>query len=252
MRLTGIADVALADLDGDGRLDVALAHSGSSATAGIDVVLNRSTPGSLAFTPGTNIAVGGRAYDDVAAGDFDGDGRADLVSSGPDQLALSLNRSTGDLSAAAALDFGAVTMGQTGAGQTVTVRNTGDAPVTVSGVSLTGANPGDWDVTGYTCPGRLVTGAACAITTRFVPQQAGARTATLHVAGDDPSGGLDVALSGNGLAVPLPAPGPGGAAGPQGPSGLPGPQGPAGPARPSRHRALRDRAREGGRRRRSP
>jgi VCBS repeat protein/FG-GAP repeat protein len=73
-------DVAIADLNADGRLDLAIANLGTpdnSATASLSVLLNNSaSPGS--FLAATNYATGERS-ESVSVGDLNGDGKADLA-----------------------------------------------------------------------------------------------------------------------------------------------------------------------------
>lgn len=65
-----IRDVAIADLDGDGKADVLTATSGGAALLATNV--DGTLKGPRAF------AIGGRAYH-LATGDFDGDGVADVA-----------------------------------------------------------------------------------------------------------------------------------------------------------------------------
>jgi hypothetical protein len=73
-------NVAIADLNADGRLDLAIANLGTPdnpATASLSVLLNNSaSPGN--FLTATNYATGERS-ESVSVGDLNGDGRPDLA-----------------------------------------------------------------------------------------------------------------------------------------------------------------------------
>jgi hypothetical protein len=101
--------------------------------------------------------------------------------------------------------FGNQPVGMTSAAQTVTVSvaaNTGTLMLT--GTTITGTNMGDFTIvpTGTTCPlgaGTLAGGASCTVAITFTPGAAGARSATLNVAGSDLVGSpKTLALSGTG------------------------------------------------------
>lgn len=73
-------DVVLADLNGDGHLDAAVAHDAALA-ADDDVVSVLLNDGAGTLLPGGTFPVAGRPIS-LAVGDFDGDGVADLASLG--------------------------------------------------------------------------------------------------------------------------------------------------------------------------
>jgi alpha/beta hydrolase fold/IPT/TIG domain/FG-GAP-like repeat len=85
----GPEGIALADLDGDGKLDVAVS---SASTSGITVLRNTSTPGALSFAR-TDLG-GGSTIHLVVAGDVDGDSRIDLVASDNGGAAFRVFRNT--------------------------------------------------------------------------------------------------------------------------------------------------------------
>jgi Ca2+-binding RTX toxin-like protein len=85
--------------------------------------------------------------------------------------------------------------------RTVTVTNTGIAPLVVSNVTRTGANPGQF-AHATTCgpfPRTLAAGASCTISVTFTPTGAGARSASLNVVVAAPGTSQSVPLSGTGL-----------------------------------------------------
>lgn len=71
-------DAAVADLDGDGAVDVALADARAGESRVVLLLQDGSRPGE--FEPAISLAMPGRTAH-VAAGDLNGDGRADLVAS---------------------------------------------------------------------------------------------------------------------------------------------------------------------------
>jgi cytochrome c5 len=95
------------------------------------------------------------------------------------------------------LSFGSVLVGSSSAAQTVTVANTGTAPLNVGAVAATGA----FTATG--CANMAVAaGANCKITVTFKPTAAGAATGSLSIAHNATGSPGTVALSGTGTTAP--------------------------------------------------
>lgn len=107
--------------------------------------------------------------------------------------------------------------------QTVTVTNGGQRDLVLTGLSLAGADPGDFVVTSDGCQGPVAPDESCQLTVAFAPQGQGTRTATLMIASNDVADSpLGVALTGTGGGLPAGPIGPQGPAGPRGPAGPPG------------------------------
>jgi hypothetical protein len=77
------------------------------------------------------------------------------------------------------LSFGTQTVGSTSAPQTETVTNNQKTTLTITSITITGANAADFSEIGNTCGGSLTAGAKCTVTLTFTPSASGARTATL-------------------------------------------------------------------------
>lgn len=104
----------------------------------------------------------------------------------------------------AALNFGAQVMFTSSSYQTVTLTNIGDSGVNFTGISVTGADSGDYPLANY-CGATLAAGASCTVQVAFAPTLRGSRPATLSIsdnAGDSPQ---SVSLSGTGNANSLSA-----------------------------------------------
>jgi hypothetical protein len=90
--------------------------------------------------------------------------------------------------------------------QTVTVTNTGAVPVTIGGVSIGGANAGDFSQTN-TCGTQVAVAASCTVTVSFNAATAGTYTATMTVVNNASAGGsATVVLTGTATSsTPTPA-----------------------------------------------
>ena len=93
------------------------------------------------------------------------------------------------------LPFGTIPNRTVSAAQTVTVTNTGTAPLVINRINLNGANPGQF-VQNNTCPASLAAGANCTINVTFHPTTRGAKGANLNVTVAAPAVSQTVALTG--------------------------------------------------------
>jgi FlaG/FlaF family flagellin (archaellin) len=95
------------------------------------------------------------------------------------------------------LAFAALKVGATSAAKTVTINNVGPDVLSISGITITGPNPGDFSET-TTCGATLGVNGSCTIAVRFVPTAIGSRAATLNVGDSDPTSPELVNLTGTG------------------------------------------------------
>jgi two-component sensor histidine kinase len=103
-----------------------------------------------------------------------------------------------------ALTFASTNVGATAAAQTVTVTNSGSAPLTVTAATITGANSSDFAVSANTCTTSIAANGTCSISVTFTPTATGARAAALTItdnAGGTAGAQQSVPLSGTGAGV---------------------------------------------------
>ena len=140
----------------------------------------------------------------------------DNAAGSPQKVPLSGIGTTAKLSPAS-LHF-AATIGHTSLAKTVTLTNVGATTLTITGITITGTNAGDFAQT-HTCASSLAAGASCIISVTFKPTATGCRTAALSVSDNAAGSPQTVALSGG--CIPQ-----GGACfGPAGPQCCPAPRG---------------------------
>ena len=100
------------------------------------------------------------------------------------------------------LTFSAQT-GTTATAQVSTLKNTGDAALTITGISITGAGAADFAETN-TCGSSLAANASCSISVTFTPASAATFSAALSIADNAAGSPQTVTLSGTGTAPPAP------------------------------------------------
>jgi hypothetical protein len=117
----------------------------------------------------------------------------------PQSVALSVN---GQVSVSATyaptggISFPTVRVGTTTGTKYVTIKSTGQSPLSVSSTSLTGTYAGDFAIVSNSCTGRqLSSGQSCTIGIRARPSGRGGHTATLVIADNDANGGASLPLT---------------------------------------------------------
>jgi hypothetical protein len=98
----------------------------------------------------------------------------------------------------ASLAFGNLISG-TGAAQIITVKNTGNANLVVSGVTISGVDAASYSVASTTCA-TVNPGASCTVTVQFAPTTFGAKSASVSIAHNAVGSPSAVTLSGTGIA----------------------------------------------------
>jgi hypothetical protein len=97
------------------------------------------------------------------------------------------------------LSFGNQVDSTTSAAQTVTLLNTGNTTLNVTGVTIAGTNSSDFAQTNN-CGSRLTAGASCTLSVTFTPTLAGSETATLTITDNASPATQTVSLTGTGTA----------------------------------------------------
>jgi hypothetical protein len=100
------------------------------------------------------------------------------------------------------LTFPATIAGSTATAMATTLSNTGNAPLTITGITLTGANTADFAIitSGTACGTSLAAGSTCTISATFTPATAGSFTATISVADNAADSPQTATLDGTGNA----------------------------------------------------
>jgi hypothetical protein len=158
------------DLNGDGKIDLAASNAGSPPVSEPGVTVFDGN-GDGTFRAGVFYPVGAQEGGDfVAAGDFNGDGKPDLlvVNAVNGFVTTLLNTGTVTFSPTTPLNFKDQPVGTTGPPQTVTLTNTGKTELRIASMK---ASLG-FGVTS-TCGSAVASGAECEISATFSPTKKG-------------------------------------------------------------------------------
>ena len=114
---------------------------------------------------------------------------------------LSPAAATGVILSPSTVNFGKQAVGVESQGLIVTLANLTGSSLTITKVSIGGANAADFTVGNSNCSGTIAAGATCAISINFTPSITGAETATLTITDSDTSSPTQtVPLTGTGIA----------------------------------------------------
>jgi hypothetical protein len=103
------------------------------------------------------------------------------------------------------LTFAAQAIGTTSAPQTITVSNTGNAPLFINSAATRGANPLDFTQVNDGCSGlTLAAGTSCSVAITFSPTASGTRSATFILTDNAPNSPETVPITGTGTGTTPP------------------------------------------------
>ena len=100
------------------------------------------------------------------------------------------------------LNFGAVATGVTSPEKSVTLKNSGKATLTITAITITGTDSGDFPETS-TCTSSLAAGKTCLIKVQFKPSATGARSAAVSMTDNAAGSPQQLPLSGTGTTAKL-------------------------------------------------
>lgn len=100
------------------------------------------------------------------------------------------------------LTYASQLVGSTSTAQSVTVKNTGTGAMSISGISVGGANSSDFSQTN-TCGTSVAAGTNCQVNVTFAPTATGTRTATLSISDNASGSPQTVSLGGAGTDLSL-------------------------------------------------
>jgi Malectin domain len=102
--------------------------------------------------------------------------------------------------APSSLNFGNQTTATTSAAKSITLTNTGTSYLSVSGISMSGANASDF-LLSNTCGSIVASGATCTLSVSFKPSLVAAESANIVISGNQPGSPTLISLSGTGIAA---------------------------------------------------
>jgi hypothetical protein len=188
----GDFDAWMAEIDPTGSLLLYSTYLGGSGTeyggATNALAIDNQLPPNVyvtGYTDSTNFPVTAGALQTQNAGENDG-----FVT----KFAPSPN-----VGLSAGLNFGNENDGTTSAPQTITVTNTGNENLTVTNVSITGANSADFNQTNTCTANSIAPQSTCTITVTFTPTNTGIENASVSITDNGPASPQSASLTGFGI-----------------------------------------------------
>ncbi len=102
------------------------------------------------------------------------------------------------------VDFPETIVGETSAAKTITVENKGDQDLSISDVSLSGANAAEFALGASTCDAAVAPNASCTIEVTFVPASIGSKVAKVDITSNSQPAVVSATLTGSAAAAPTP------------------------------------------------
>ena len=172
--------MTVGDFNGDGKLDLAgIAYNFETETQTFMIALGN---GDGTFRTPIEVGAGSIPTNFVqrgfGAGDFNGDGKLDLISPGSAGAPVFLQ--TVASVTPNALAFGDQNVGTKSAPQTVVLKNIDTSALTISGITIVGVDRKDFSQTNK-CGTSLPPGGSCKILASFAPKVTGNLTASVQV-----------------------------------------------------------------------
>src|SRR5262249_44646414 len=160
--------------------------------------------GNGSFSAAINFTVGTNPYS-VAVGDFNSDGKLDIVVAnyGSNNVSVLLATCIAPVPyivlSSNSLSFGSTNVGTSATAQNVTITNTGNANLDISNIAITGAASSDYSFSGCSAtPFSLVPNDSCTLSVNFNPTATGTRNATLAITDNASGSPHTVSLAGTG------------------------------------------------------
>ena len=191
--------VVAVDLNGDGKLDLAVADFSVSQIPSAAAVSTLLGNGDGTFQPAHTYPAG-KTNSFIAVGDFNGDKKPDLAVADRQSGDVIILLSTGvvDFSPTSPVDVRAQLIGTTSAPQAVTLTNTGTTALAISSMKVAGQFG-----MASTCGASVAPGANCSISATFSPQGKGPKSGSITIQDSASTKPQVIELTGAGTVVEL-------------------------------------------------